>query len=203
LTAELLLEYLKVILSWPVMGALLGLAVVRTFRPQIASILERPLKLKWPGGGATFGSQERTARAELPASTTPPAVPSSESGVTLPDGLQEASETGRDVVQLVQSERAHAALWEYRYLNLYLVRGTQMVLDWLATLPQGISTAFYDSQLQAHIADANERIAILNALQRHHLLTLQNGLLRVTDKGREYLRWRGPLPSSPQSGNAS
>ncbi len=101
------------------------------------------------------------------------------------------------MVHLIQSERANAALWEYRYLNQFLVRSTQLVLDWIAGLPNGISTAFFDSQLQAHISLANERFAILNALQRHHLISVRDGLIQVTDKGREYLSWRGPMPPIP------
>lgn len=196
------LEYLKVLLAWPVVTAVLGITVVRTFRPQIATLLEKPFRLKWPGGGASFGSQERVARTELPASTNAPAVPSAGTSVVLPEHLSPSSQEGKDVVNLVQSERANAALWEYRYLNLYLVRGTQMVLDWLATLPQGISPSFFDSQVQAFISDSNERFAIVNALQRHHLVAIQGDMMRVTDKGREYLAWRSPLPQVSSPGAA-
>ncbi len=200
MTAVVVLEFAKIILAWPVVTCILGITFVRTFRPQIATLLEKPFKVKRPGGGASFGSQARTSQAELPASSSAPAVPSAGTAVELPQNLSPTSQEGIDVVHLVQSERANAALWEYRYLNLFLVRGTQMVLDWLATLSNGISVSFFDSQLQAFIPHANERFAILNALQRHHLVSMQNDMIRVTDKGNEYLRWRGPLPELPPPG---
>ena len=194
MTPEIVLEYLKVLLSWPVVTGIISLIAIKTFRPQIAALLGRPLKLEWPGGGASFGSQDKTSKAELPTNNAIPAIPASSEVVALPQSVSPSSSEAQDIVHLVRSERANAALWEYRYLNLFLVRGTQVVLDWLATLPNGISSAFFDSQLQAFITAANERFAILNALQKHHLVSINADLISITDKGREYLTWRGPLP---------
>jgi len=103
----------------------------------------------------------------------------------------------QQIGHLLQSERANAFLWEYRYLNLFLARSTQLVLDWLGTLQQPISVNLLDSHLQAYIVDAQERVAILTALQNHHLILIQNNLVQITPKGREYLQWRGPLPAAP------
>jgi hypothetical protein len=44
------------------------------------------------------------------------------------------------------------------------------------------------------IPSATERKAILSALENHHLIQLENGLVSVTPKGQEYIEWRGPLP---------
>ena len=46
------------------------------------------------------------------------------------------------------------------------------------------------------IPSANERQAIINALQMHHLVIREeySDMIRVTPKGREYQEWRGTLP---------
>lgn len=191
--ANLALEYVKVFLSTPSVVGAIVLVVLLTFRRQIAALIDRIRRLNWPGGSATFGREqgkvEEAAAGGSPAGTLPPNT----SPVQLPQHITLSPQQAQEIAQLIRSERANAALWEYRYLNFYLVRSTQAVLDWLATLPQPVSERLVDSHLQAFVPDANERAAISSALQRHHLVVAADGAIRVTDKGREYIQWRGPL----------
>lgn len=191
---RLLLEYLRVTLSAPPIVGVAVFVFFCMFKAQIANLIDRIKQLNWPGGGAVFGSQKRKEQEEI--ASNPQALTPGASGqqVTLPQNFSLSSQEIQQVVQLIQSERANAALWEYRYLNFYLARSTQAVLDWLAASPQALSANMVDSFLQSFITDANERKAILNALQKHHLITLSAGLIDVMPKGREYLQWRGPLP---------
>ena len=85
-------------------------------------------------------------------------------------------------------------MWEYRYLNYYLVPATQRVLEWLASLNTRTSYSFFDTLWMPAIPSAEERRAIINALETHHLIQFQGELIEVTPKGREYIQWRGPLP---------
>jgi hypothetical protein len=54
--------------------------------------------------------------------------------------------------------------------------------------------SLYDSVWLPLIPSAEERRAIITALQAHYLILVQNELVEVTPKGREYIAWRGPLP---------
>jgi hypothetical protein len=191
---RLLLEYLRVTLSAPPIVGVVVLVFFRMFKTQIGNLIDRIKQLNWPGGGAVFGSQKRKEQEEIASNPQAPTPGASGQQVTLPQNFSLTSQQIQQVVQLIQSERANAALWEYRYLNFYLVRSTQAVLDWLAASPQAPSVNLVDSYLQPFVVDANERKAILDALQKHHLITVSAGLIEVTPKGREYLQWRGPLP---------
>lgn len=195
----MILEYLKVILSAPPIIAAAALVAILMFRRELAGLVSRIARIRLPGGGELFASQldktgERLSQAALPpagAGQPPPQLPA---GVSLPpDQLQ-------SLQHLIQSERTNAATWEYRFLNLFLVRGTQVVLDWLASLRDPIGLRLLDSQLQPWIHDARERTAILSALESHRLVEVVNELVSVTPKGREYIQWRGPLP--PATGAA-
>lgn len=95
--------------------------------------------------------------------------------------------------QLVRSERAVALLWEYRDLNFFLARITQVVLDQLAQRAP-MSIRQFDAELMAAVLDPSERHAILHALRTHHLVFVQGDLIEISPKGREYLQWRGSLP---------
>jgi hypothetical protein len=101
-----------------------------------------------------------------------------------------------DVVEVrnsVKEERARAYLWEYRYLNYFLLRHTQMVLDWYfnhedATLPK------YHEYWKEYIVSEKERGDVVTALTTYNLLVQDGETVKLTPKGKEYHEWRGPLP---------
>ena len=195
-TPTLVLDYLKVLLSTPPVVGIVAIVFIATFRKQLGGLIDRAWKIKFPGGELSASQQDQTRTGPTLPSADAKQLPAPD--VTLPSTIQVTPDQSQQIVRLIQSERANAALWEYRYLNYYLVRTTQLVLEWLAAQPQPVSMRLLDSFLQAPIPDANERTAIVTALQNHHLIALKADALTVTPKGREYLQWRGPLP--PMSG---
>jgi len=88
----------------------------------------------------------------------------------LPPGVTLSADQQQRLTELIQAERSRAALWEYRYLNCFLVPATQRVLDWLAGLNQRTSVSMFDSLWSAVIPNPQERVAIIAALENHHLI---------------------------------
>lgn len=76
---------------------------------------------------------------------------------------------------------------------------TQMTLDWFASCDSPMSTSLYDTITSPHVTDQKERKAILDALDRHYLVAIDNDLITVTPKGQEYIEWRGKV-NNPISG---
>ena len=188
--AKIILEYCKVLLSTPVIAGLLVLVFFMIFRVSIQALIGRIAKIRFPGGAELSTSQEELpAKDELPQITAnSEKSPIKGLGITLkPDQMRAISER-------FDAERAQARLWEYRFLNYFLVQKTQKVLDWLASLKQRTTTAMFDSFWLPVIPNAQERNAIIRALEAQHLIIIQNDLIEVTGKGIEYLQWRGPLP---------
>ena len=139
--ANLILEYIKVFLSLPVVAAVAIFAFVRIFKEEIRAVLKGKPKIKL--GGFEFSQVEKTneelpARGEQP-SATPPEAPS------LPENLTLGPEQVKAVVDAFDAERARATLWEYRYLNYFFARSTQHVLDWLASLSKRTTLSMLDS----------------------------------------------------------
>ena len=189
--ANLILEYLKVLLTAPVLFSLLAVWFITLFREDIKALILRIAKIKLPGGTevSTPQSNQLATEEQKPA----PRIDNQVAVAGLPADL--APQQRQAVEQLIRSHIATAYIWEYRYLNYFLVRGTQLVLDWLIGLPQATTYMHYDSVWLPIIPSANERQAIINALQTHHLIQqLEHGMIVVTQKGREYQEWRGPLP---------
>lgn len=178
-------------LTAPVMFTVVAGIFIFKFSEDIKALLLRIAKIKLPGG--TELSTPQSNRATEEKSKSPPDT-ASVSVEGIPSGL--TPEQQKEIEHLVRSHIANTYLWEYRFLNYYLARGTQVVLDWLAGLPQPTTYAHFDSFWLPLIPSANERQAIINALQNHHLVMhdAKTNMLTVTPKGHEYLEWRGELP---------
>ena len=192
-TARLVLEYLKAILSPQDVAGIVALAFFLMFKEDIKALMRRIAKIRFPGGGEVSTTQVERASEESPVREAAPPVPPPEQ-VPLPQSPSLTPEQIQQIEQAFQAERAKAYLWEYRYLNYYLVPTTQRVLDWLASLNTRTSISFFDTLWMPAIPSAEERRAIINALQAHHLIQFQGELIEVTPKGREYIQWRGPTP---------
>lgn len=184
----LALEYLKVLLSAPVLFSLVLIIFIRSFKTELRNLVNRIASIKFPGG-----AEVNTPQPLNDASNKSVPTPTIEFNQSLPAGLTKDQET--TITHLIRSHIANSYLWEYRYLNFFLVRKTQLVLDWLTTFNQPVNGSFYDSVWIPSIPDANERRIILEALQAHHLIQINElGMIELTPKGKEYIEWRGPLP---------
>lgn len=191
--SELVLEYVKAILTPPLIFAVILGVFIFKFSEDISALVRRVAKIKLPGGAEVSTHQSnRNPEEKDKAPPEPGPIPT---GV-IPSGL--TVEQKAAVEKLLESHVAIAYLWEYRYLNYFLVRGTQLILDWLSNLSQPVTYAYFDSVWLPLIPSANERQAIITALENHHLVVHDEAtnMLTVTPKGREYREWRGPVPES-------
>ena len=193
-TFNLILEFLKVLLSGPSV-ALIGVGIlVAVFRPNIAALIDRIKTVKFPGGElATRAQKPRDEEgSDKPPPTPPPAPPA------LPGHMQLSPEQQRMLEGLFHAERQKAILWEFRYLNFFLVYQTQQVLDWLATQANGsTSRSLYEASWLLAIPNPQDRQAIVTALHAHELIAVNGEHIQLTEKARGYLTWRGKLPPPP------
>lgn len=191
--AKLILEYLKVLLSTPVVAGAIAIAFIVLFRGDIRALMRRVATIRFPGGEVSTSQVERSSEV-TPTTGATPKVPPSEQ-VVLPQNIALTPEQVKQLAEIFQAERARAYLWEYRYLNYFLVPLTQRVLDWLASLKDRPTYTLYDTLFTQAVPSTEERKAIIDALAAHHLIQLKGDLIEVTPKGREYIQWRRPLPS--------
>ena len=192
--ALLVLEYLKVLLSPQMVVGVVGLTFFFLFREDIEALLRRIAKIQFPGGAEVSTLQSERQIKEENVEQKPPSVLTSH----LPGLPNDLTQQQRVAVEnILKAERATSYLWEYRYLNYFLVYGTQVVLDWLIGLSQPTTYSHFDATWLPTIPSANERGAIINALQAHHLVQVVDAVIKVTPKGEEYQQWRGELPKVP------
>jgi len=188
--AKLVLEYIRVLLSWPVVVLALGLFFLVKFKEPITALIGRIAAIKLPGGGELLLPQ--TIHNELVAQAKVEATMTATLGPTTAEATGQVSGAPDDgAAQRLRSERERAALWEYRFLNYFLVPRTHVVLDWLANR-QPTSYGTYDAWIMRYVPNPLERQAMINALRNHHLIHVNGDMISVTEKGHEYIEWRGP-----------
>jgi len=188
-----ILEYLRVILTLPVL-AFIGLAwFIIYFKDQIGKFLlsleKRPINTPW---GSVGEGQSDKIRNEKEGDK-----PNPKGAEDLPielESIELSSEKVRAVSSALKALRVEKYLWEYRYLNYFLVRSTQAVLDWLYDYKESPTLSSYNAIWLMIIPKIEERSNILSALKEHSLITTKNDVIEITPKGREYKEWRGPLP---------
>ena len=201
-TSELVLEYVKVILDFPFLSLVFAICFSFMFREGIKALLLRVGKIRFPWAELSTTQSNIQASNNVKESE----VKSSSVDDIISDLTKEKQE---EIQKLANSYMENTTLWEFRYLNLFLVNTTQYVLDWLISYNQPISSHLYDSTWLPIVPSANERGNIFNALQGHHLITFDqsSGRIAVTPKGFRYQQWRGgplppprPTPSTPPVG---
>lgn len=195
-TANLVLEYIKVMTSPQIIAGIVIVVFLVLFREAIRALLNRIAKIKFPGGAEVETSQSERQKSEEKIDQKQLQLPQSYQ-VGLPSDLTPTQRT--NIEEILKAEKATSYLWEYRYLNYFLVYSTQSVLDWLIGLNQSTTYRHFDGTWTPHIPSANERAAIINALQTHHLIQVSGDVIQVTEKGREYQQWRGILPQPTQN----
>jgi len=199
-TAKLVLEYLRVLLSPQIIIGIIGLVFLLLFREDIKAWILRIAKIRFPGGAEVSTSQSEIQIKEESFEQKP--LPTPEAPLPgLPSDLTPQQRV--TVENILKAERVTSYLWEYRYLNYFLVYKTQVVLDWLISLKHPTTYRHVDATLLPVIPSANERGAIINALQAHHLIQVTDGAIQVTPKGMEYQQWRGELPRLPLTKGSS
>ncbi|CAE6944202.1 hypothetical protein R75471_05529 [Paraburkholderia domus] len=184
---KLILEYLKVLLSWPVVvgfGATIGTA---WFRTELRALINRIASFEFPGGKLV--TQQAKIEEESAASDAVPPVPAGDVAPPVLDGLRLSAAEQATLKGVFDAERAAARMWEYRYLNYFFAPTTQHVLNWLISLGQATTFDAYEAFWTNRIAQAGERQAVIHALQMHLCIQVDGPAITVSDKGREYAAW--------------
>lgn len=195
---EIILEYMKVLLTWPVLGGISVVLVIYWLRSSIEFLL-RNISIKTPSGMQIQAQQSKSTHdAELPG--TIKLDPQQQQELTeFVQGLQkelklsaEQQTTLRKAAEdEIQKAWSSARFWELMYLDRYLVGHTKFLLSMLNK--GGPVTREYITTVWPSFnwGDEKEREAVLSALQTTGLIKQEGNIISVTEKGRAFLAFIG------------
>lgn len=184
-TSEIVLEYFKLFLSWPASAVAITIIVIWNFKDSISTWL---INLKIEYKDATLSSQKHLNTLDRDSDEFKKDVIIQKEAKSDHINLPESTEGKND---LIVQWRASAYLWEYRYLNYYLVKHTHEVLDWFYGLKEPIAYFVFDTAFRIQIPAPSERSAVISALEQHYLIEKSNEHFSITPKGKEYIENMG------------
>ncbi len=161
----LVIEVLKLLLSWPVVAGVLGFMVLCTFKSDIRQFVGR---LGWLKLGQFEASQQ---------------------AITSPNRVNPVDNSSVKT----ESDRSNSEYWEFMYFNLFLVPNSKRFLLWVAqrkSVPEASCIAEFDLMLPLPFPEL-EKKNILMTLLAVGLLRADGSSVEVTDKGNNYLRFLG------------
>jgi hypothetical protein len=82
-------------------------------------------------------------------------------------------------------------LWEFNFLNYFLVFNTKRVLYWFSRLREPIPTTAFHQTWSTFIPLETERNTILDVLVKHNLIEHQARGYKITEKGKSYISFCG------------
>ena len=178
----IVLEYFKVLASWPIATFSSILFISLFFKSPLTTWLSY---LKVSYGNLHVSSQLQTTNEDNELGHNIPEQSNT------PQPMQPTNNDHTIVTNQADSNnpwRIAAYLWEYRFLNLHLVFNTKRILIWLNETKQ-VRLDAANAIWAPIIPSLAEREAILKVLLDHHLVQLSTvgNELNITPKGSEFV----------------
>lgn len=203
--STIIIEVLRLIISWPFVIGALGFTFGFVFREEIAQFIKSIAAIRFPGG-AEIRANQPPPPAE-PAGVAPPTSDGETIALTAQqidivrkhiESLTEKAEKAKNAaeekeqvvkaaVDMVVEKHKEVIHWWFQYLSLFLVPMTQIVLKWFATQAVAPTKEYYDEFWKVIVSDTKERQAILMALLHHHLLEANGPVFQITQTGHDFL----------------
>lgn len=201
--AKIIPEYITALLSWPVAVFVISIILLNKFSEEISSFLRNTRIFK--AGPVELQSQLQTEAGTKSKKTSKKINQSiAKKGIVLTDEQikqlevefnklsQETSSQDEQIKnkdQLIEYLAVRSELYEFMYLNLYLVQNTKLVLLWFNVQP--FTKDFFNLSFQNTIPNPMEKEAIFNALLNNQLTKAAAGNFKITEKGFRFLKFIG------------
>jgi len=197
---QIILEYLRIILSWPLLIFILLIIFLFKFANSIKVFLENLRLLK---AGPFEFSQQQEPPEEIEKKIEDKLE---ESGITLTkEQLKQIEETLETLSREKENKESQifkqqevirywaerAELYEFLYLNLYLVYNSKLALRWFIN-PSTKDNFIYSFPLPPQIVNQiTEKEAIFNALLSNGLIEQDGLVFKISEKGKRFLKFLG------------
>ena len=196
------LEYLKIVLSWPVLGSAALVLIICWLRRPLDHLL-RNISVRTPGGIEIQAQQAKPEPSEQEKPGTVSLDPEQQRELqefieSLQEQLNLTVQEKEAVVQAASEEItkawSSARSWEFMYLDRFLVPHTKLTLCQIHARQGQMTREYFCSLWPAfNFGTESEREAVLNALQTTGLLQQTGNMLTLTGKGRNFLAFLGFL----------
>ncbi|RIK72865.1 hypothetical protein DCC62_18690 [candidate division KSB1 bacterium] len=203
ITAQGVIDVLKIMASWPVAVALIAFRFMSRFHDALNTYLSNIRLVKLPGGiqlespqnplAAESGTRDSLTLSAADLDRLKEGISELERAYNLSVDQKDAIKKRLDLI----SETANQ--WKFRYFNEFFVERTKFVLYWFSMAPPQSRASFHAHWARLNV-DEQQRTIILNLLMQSGFVTEVGGVLRITQHGHSFLQFIGFIPPIPSTG---
>jgi hypothetical protein len=177
-------KYLSLLLTWPVLGFILGIIFITKFSENIKKFLSENRVKKV--GGVEFEEQQKPEdpiAEELEEKNE-------EKRQELDSKLSELTTEIENKDKIIEINKQIAEANRFAYLNLFFVVTTKMVLKWFYDSKNSLITKdVYNTTYSQVILDVAQREVILDVLKTNGMIVEENFIYKITNDGEKFLRY--------------
>ena len=215
-----LLEFLRIIISWPFMIGVVVIVFLLLFRDTISEFIKRLSRITLPGGATIQTAQPPTPEETGEGTKWQEFMETLESH--LADKEEELDKTRHDVETALRNAKNYEELlskamklledsdkplaekdkairvWMFSYLTMFFVPATKTVLQWVAGAGK-VSKALYEMTFAVTITDDQNRNRTWAVLETYGMVHktesgLFGDLYEISPTGRDFLAFIGQSP---------
>jgi uncharacterized integral membrane protein len=177
------LDLAGILLGWPVVIGLLIAFLVTRFHAEIAEFIREHEVRVQTRRGTTIETNRQQPSPEVSEEEIPAPSEDVEKTVQKTYSDQEINA----VWELVAQQNDRAERWFFRYLDIFFVPLTKLVLWWFSQSTGPVTRKDYEAFWSKFISDPAQRDTIVDVLLANGLIQETFGVISVTDTGRRYL----------------
>jgi len=193
------LEFLRIVLTWPVAVGILGIVFMYFFREPISYFIREKLKrLKAGAGGVELQAEQIRSDSEVEERE-----PSDEEAEKIIRTLvQELAEKTQEKLQMIEAQEGlrkrifqifevknkQSRYWYFNYLNVFFVPNTKASLRFVAQTETPVIPQTLQLYLSTFgIVEPDQPGIILNVLEQNQLIASTPTGYKITENGQRYI----------------
>jgi hypothetical protein len=192
------MQYLTEILSiarWPMTVIILVALFLLLFRKEVAAVITRMKKAKFPGGEVDIQQEPSAEEKEEEKKIIKEKTELMKKIETLEEQLRQKEKTPRkevlDIVKrhylLHEQESEEISYWKYEYLDKFLVENSKDMLAFFNRNPDGVTREKFERSARVSSIGPAASESIFKVLLFYNLINEEKGLWKMTNEGKEFL----------------
>ena len=187
---QIILEYLKVILTWPVAIFIISLVFLIKFSDSIRKYIAKITELTLPGGTTVKTQPESSISVDKTMEEKGVRLSQEEIQIVAEklNELDVRIEENKQKEEIINYLAYRSEFFEFSYLNYFYVPKTKQILKWLSLSTNATKKMYH---ILWDNINAVERDIIFSVLLNYGMVTYDpsNDSLNITDKGRRFIKF--------------
>lgn len=184
---NIILEFIKIIFTWPIIVFILVLVFLLKYHGSISYFIEHIKSVKYPGGEITQNEVKKEPPIGKPEEKRD-VIKLTEELTQVKVNHEERDRLLEEAKVLIPQLANGMQFYKFEYLDLFYVPNTKAVLDWLNSNTQ-VTTEYYKLLWGPVIKNAIQVEITLSVLLSYDMIKYIGNSITITDEGIRFLAY--------------